>query len=74
MTLTRQALDAALDRLERDVAEWVTHLREPRIFRKQFDALCADIVSQAAPEDAEHARDRIRVILARHAPGSERQA
>lgn len=46
MTLTRQALDAALDRLERDVAEWVTHLREPRIFRKQFDALCADIVSR----------------------------
>ncbi|TAA28347.1 MULTISPECIES: hypothetical protein [Pseudoxanthomonas] len=74
MTLTRQALDAALDRLERDVAEWVTHLREPRIFRKQFDALCADIVSQAAPEDVEHARSRIRVILARHGPGSERQA
>ncbi|TAA45580.1 hypothetical protein [Pseudoxanthomonas winnipegensis] len=73
MTLTRQALDAALDRLERDVAEWVAHLREPRIFRKQFDALCADIVSQASPEDAEHAQGRIRVILARHAPGSERQ-
>lgn len=73
MTLTRQALDAALDRLERDVAEWVTHLREPRIFRKQFDALCEDIVSQAAPEDVDHAQRRIRAILDRHAPASARR-
>lgn len=68
MSDSRSALDAALDRLEAQVAEWVTHLREPRLFRRQFDALADQVCAQAGADELAYVHMRLHQILARHAP------
>ncbi|MFT4196953.1 MAG: hypothetical protein QM601_03425 [Pseudoxanthomonas sp.] len=68
MSLSRAQLDQALDRLQDDVAEWVTHLRDPRLFHPQFDVLAAQVLAQVADADLAHARERIARLLAAHEP------
>jgi hypothetical protein len=63
---TRMQLDHELDELALMLPIWLEKLRHPSQFWPQFDALAHDISCSAGPEDAEHVRRRLELLLQCH--------
>lgn len=65
--LARAQLLAELDHLESMLPIWREKLRDEAQFQPQFDVLSARIFSHAAADDQDYVRQRIEMMLARHA-------